>query len=137
MQGLEDEKLHKSWIASSVKPFFSEGIQKQVKQVGKNDETGVHESWGGAYFIKQEDRNAYNKVVGVAANEVMASSAKEILPKATKIEVWNRQARRMLGSRPNDAEETVDSKGNDVVEDIVVMDYAQPHRKPPIHNIEP
>mgnify|MGYP001578300523 CR=1 FL=1 len=35
------------------------------------------------------------------------------------------------------AEETVDSMENDEGEDIVVMDYAQPHRKPPIHNRRP
>ena len=40
----------------------------------------------------------------------------------------------MLGSTSNDAEETVNSKENFVVENIVVMDYEQPHRKPPIHN---
>lgn len=41
----------------------------------------------------------------------------------------------MLGNRSgDDTEEAVDSKENDTVEDIVVMDYAQPHRKPPIHN---
>lgn len=43
----------------------------------------------------------------------------------------------MLGSAPHDAEETVDSKQTDTVEDVVVMDYAQPHRKPPIHNKDP
>lgn len=26
---------------------------------------------------------------------------------------------------------------NEVGEDMVVMDYAQPHRKPPIHNKKP
>lgn len=33
-----------------------------------------------------------------------------------------------------EAEGAFDSSENDVVEDGVVMDYAQPHRKPPIHN---
>lgn len=31
----------------------------------------------------------------------------------------------------------VDSVDSDVGEDTVVMDYAQPHRKPPIHNEKP
>lgn len=42
--------------------------------------------------------------------------------------------RSLLGSAQHNTEETVDVKGNDAAEDIVVMDYAQPHRKPPIHN---
>ncbi|GMN32731.1 hypothetical protein TIFTF001_003822 [Ficus carica] len=46
-------------------------------------------------------------------------------------------ARSMLGSAPQDTEEAVDIKEGDAIEDIVVMDYAQPHRKPPIHNEKP
>ena len=51
MQGLEEEKLHRTLIPSSVKSFFYEGMQKQVKQIVKNGETGAHESWGGATYI--------------------------------------------------------------------------------------
>ena len=40
----------------------------------------------------------------------------------------------MLGNSGGDTEEAVDSKEKDNVGDIDVMDYAQPHRKPPIHN---
>ncbi|PIN27101.1 hypothetical protein CDL12_00134, partial [Handroanthus impetiginosus] len=31
-------------------------------------------------------------------------------------------------------EETMNSKDNNTMDDIAAMDYAQPHRKPPIHN---
>ncbi|GFZ01176.1 hypothetical protein Acr_14g0008110 [Actinidia rufa] len=86
MQGLEEEKLHRTLIPSSVTSFFDEGMQKQVKQIVKNDETGAHESWGGATYIDhfmEKDKVA----VGVAGNEVMASSAQEILQdQATKID---------------------------------------------------
>ncbi|KGN55873.1 uncharacterized protein LOC105434783 [Cucumis sativus] len=34
-------------------------------------------------------------------------------------------------------EKVMNSKENEVGEDMVVMDYAQPHRKPPIHNEKP
>lgn len=48
-----------------------------------------------------------------------------------------RNVRSLLGSAQHNSEETVDNvKENDDAEDIVVMDYAQPHRKPPIHNIK-
>ncbi|GAU20740.1 hypothetical protein TSUD_231540 [Trifolium subterraneum] len=43
-------------------------------------------------------------------------------------------ARSMLGQ---DVEETMDTNTNENTEDIVDMDYAQPHRKAPIHNEKP
>lgn len=43
----------------------------------------------------------------------------------------------MLESSAHDTDEAVNGKENEVVEDVVVMDYAQPHRKPPIHNEKP
>ncbi|KAF3448357.1 hypothetical protein FNV43_RR09070 [Rhamnella rubrinervis] len=45
--------------------------------------------------------------------------------------------RSLLESAPRDTEEALDFKENDSVDDVVVMDYAQPHRKPPIHNEKP
>ncbi|KAK8584426.1 hypothetical protein V6N12_068670 [Hibiscus sabdariffa] len=44
------------------------------------------------------------------------------------------RGRLMLGNSDAGAEEALDSKEKDSVGDIDVMDYAQPHRKPPIHN---
>ncbi|XP_041990072.1 uncharacterized protein LOC121790576 [Salvia splendens] len=46
-------------------------------------------------------------------------------------ESWKRA---MLESSAFNYEENVSTKDKGSVEDIVVMDYAQPHRKPPIHN---
>ena len=45
------------------------------------------------------------------------------------------QARSILAYTPDDTEEIIDT--NEPIEDVVVTDYAQPHRKPPIHNREP
>lgn len=53
------------------------------------------------------------------------------------LQEWRRQSRSTLGVAPHEAEETVNSKEDEIIEDVVVMDYAQPHRKPPIHNIKP
>jgi len=41
------------------------------------------------------------------------------------------------GAQSHDDEETMVRKASDSAEDIVEMDYAQPHRKPPIHNEKP
>ncbi|KAI7994106.1 hypothetical protein LOK49_LG11G02353 [Camellia lanceoleosa] len=93
------------------------------KIVGKKDETGIHEKWDGA----KEDITK--------GNEITSSSSQAVLQEPTKIVEWKRQARWMLSSTSQNAEESVNhSKEDDPVEDIVVMDYAQPHRKPPIHN---
>lgn len=48
----------------------------------------------------------------------------------------------MAGGGPGSRDGTLDdnaldSVDSDVGEDTVVMDYAQPHRKPPIHNERP
>ncbi|KAH6818111.1 root meristem growth factor [Perilla frutescens var. frutescens] len=53
------------------------------------------------------------------------------LHQATGTEISRRST---VESSPSNAEENVSSKDNDNVQDIEVMDYAQPHRKPPIHN---
>ncbi|XP_023005579.1 uncharacterized protein LOC111498521 [Cucurbita maxima] len=39
--------------------------------------------------------------------------------------------------KDKDIDKVVNSEENEVGEDMVVMDYAQPHRKPPIHNRKP
>ncbi|XP_074330239.1 uncharacterized protein LOC141667590 [Apium graveolens] len=49
---------------------------------------------------------------------------------------WRRQALSTSGSEEHEFEGTADPNGKDIIEDVVVMDYAQPHRKPPIHNIK-
>ncbi|EYU32866.1 hypothetical protein MIMGU_mgv1a022218mg [Erythranthe guttata] len=48
--------------------------------------------------------------------------------------IMKREERSILESTQSSAEENLSSKSNDPMEDVVVMDYAQPHRKPPIHN---
>lgn len=48
-----------------------------------------------------------------------------------------REERSTLESPLKKAKKNAISKESDTIEDIVVMDYAKPHRKPPIHNKEP
>ncbi|KAM7491239.1 hypothetical protein LguiA_034160 [Lonicera macranthoides] len=91
-----------------------------------------------------EGSSSANTMKGMESNdennkgyETKAPSFAEVLQEASKKEGWKRQERSTMGSVPHDVEETVKSKEDDIVEDIVAMDYAQPHRKPPIHNIKP
>ncbi|KAL3645335.1 hypothetical protein CASFOL_010515 [Castilleja foliolosa] len=50
------------------------------------------------------------------------------------LKIWKRAERSTLESPPCKTVENVSSKDSDSEKDIVVMDYALPHRKPPIHN---
>ncbi|KAM0030276.1 hypothetical protein Hdeb2414_s0018g00535301 [Helianthus debilis subsp. tardiflorus] len=62
----------------------------------------------------------------------------QISQEEKKIEEWKNHGRSTKESKLQDSKETINkSKDNSVTEDVVVMDYAQPHRKPPIHNIQP
>ncbi|KAK1430539.1 hypothetical protein QVD17_13352 [Tagetes erecta] len=55
-----------------------------------------------------------------------------------KIREWKNHVRSTMESKLQDSKEDINkSKDNGFNEDVVVMDYAQPHRKPPIHNIDP
>ncbi|KAL7123298.1 hypothetical protein ACP275_01G097300 [Erythranthe tilingii] len=58
----------------------------------------------------------------------------KILQQATEAQITKRGERSTMESTQSSAEENLSSKNNDPMEDVVVMDYAQPHRKPPIHN---
>ncbi|KAG5592942.1 hypothetical protein H5410_043456 [Solanum commersonii] len=53
-----------------------------------------------------------------------------------QVKISRRESRLMLESplSTQHEEEAVNSIEKELVEDVVVMDYAQPHRKPPIHN---
>lgn len=50
------------------------------------------------------------------------------------IQISKRAERSMLESSASNAEGNVSNKDEEKTEEIDVMDYAQPHRKPPIHN---
>ncbi|KAJ7944753.1 Root meristem growth factor 6 [Quillaja saponaria] len=71
-----------------------------------------------------------------SGSEITKSSFQTDLPPGIEIKRSKGHAGRlMLVSSPHDTDQTtVNSKESEAVEDIVEMDYAQPHRKPPIHN---
>lgn len=59
----------------------------------------------------------------------------QISEEGANIEGWKNHARSTMESKQQDSNEAINnSKDNSSPEDAVVMDYAQPHRKPPIHN---
>ncbi|XP_052171201.1 uncharacterized protein LOC127787276 isoform X2 [Diospyros lotus] len=133
---VEKEKFQKTWIPPSASsPCLLEKMQKQEKLNGKE----IHKSWDDAKYRKHIETKAPQKAQqDEKGNEMIPSSSRESLRMAPKTEEWKRQSRRMLRpttSHRDDFKETMDSKEDAALEeDIVVMDYAQPHKKPPIHN---
>lgn len=95
----------------------------------------------GESTMKQEEPKAFLKEEAApTSGDILVPSLQndfQRLAKTEALESSQAQARSLLGSPQDDTDEAVDSKENDFVEDTVVMDYAQPHRKPPIHNEKP
>ncbi|XP_065859002.1 uncharacterized protein [Euphorbia lathyris] len=74
------------------------------------------------------------QVLITQGNEHIIVSSEKDLPQKSEIKDLKRQERSMVGTAASDVEE---SNEKDIADDIEVMDYAQPHRKPPIHNQKP
>ncbi|OMO59679.1 hypothetical protein CCACVL1_24672 [Corchorus capsularis] len=118
-------------------------ITKEFQEVGRVDGTRTQESWIGASAMKQtllssflKAKEAFAKVIsGLENNYAISSGVVEHLEDMEKVQgSFKRVTRSMLGNSASDTKEAVDSKEKENVGDVDVMDYAQPHRKPPIHN---
>ncbi|XP_057810557.1 uncharacterized protein LOC131024978 [Salvia miltiorrhiza] len=82
-------------------------------------------------IVDQLDNNKFLSAQNNEGKTTKGSQSWKILHhRDTEAKIWKRRERMMV----SDAEENVSAKDKGAVEDIVVMDYAQPHRKPPIHN---
>ncbi|KAK7307790.1 hypothetical protein VNO77_41164 [Canavalia gladiata] len=111
----------KTLTASSVKDSKLEENQPP-QQKEANNEINTCKRGSGVSTSKK-------MIVGASSGISFQSDSPSFL--AAKDE--RRHARSMLGP----VEETVVTNASDTAEDIVEMDYAQPHRKPPIHNEKP
>ncbi|KAK4435045.1 hypothetical protein Salat_0667700 [Sesamum alatum] len=126
--------------ACTARPLLvrDEGRFKQLQLPNRDVKTSAAEGLDrGANVVVQLDNqksSAVKEAENIEGNKVKDSYSWKNLQQPTGKEIWKRTERSTLESPPSHAEETVSSKDNDTVEDIVVMDYAQPHRKPPIHN---
>ncbi|XP_042489744.1 uncharacterized protein LOC122069740 [Macadamia integrifolia] len=95
----------------------------------------------GAKIQKLKDTKALPK--GVEERRGKISGTQILMPsdvglrQATKKEGSERRVLSLVGSTVHLSQERVNSKENYIKEDAVFMDYANPRRKPPIHNISP
>ncbi|KAK2649096.1 hypothetical protein Ddye_016585 [Dipteronia dyeriana] len=108
--------------------------QDQIRNVGRK----IHENQDDENSMKQEESKPFSKEEASKGNKITKASPKDLQRQAKTEGLKSSQGRSLLRySETHNTNEAVDSKENDDVEDIVVMDYAQPHRKPPIHNEKP
>ncbi|KAI9173779.1 hypothetical protein LWI28_006307 [Acer negundo] len=113
-----------------------EDLQRQEQVT--NDGKKIHENEDDENSMKQEESKPFLKEEASKGNKIAETSPNDLRWQAKTERSKGSQGRSMLWySSTHNTDEAVDSKENDVVEDIVVMDYAQPHRKPPIHNEKP
>ncbi|XAR54963.1 hypothetical protein NMG60_11030316 [Bertholletia excelsa] len=114
-KGVKTEKHEKSASSSNSSPSYPAGMQTKETLLGKHDETEMKERWSGRTSLRQKEA----KVLWEDKEVILKEEA----------------GGRKLGSTSEEAEERVSSdEDDDDVEDVNVMDYAKPHRKPPIHN---
>ncbi|OAY60013.1 uncharacterized protein LOC110628987 isoform X2 [Manihot esculenta] len=104
--------LYETSVSSEMNSPIPEEFQAQREEVGEIDRR----------------RRIPENSLG-AGHKLIVSSQRN-LQQTAKIEGLKKQARSYN-------KKALESGENDIVEDVVVMDYAQPHRKPPIHNEKP
>ncbi|CAI8589169.1 unnamed protein product [Vicia faba] len=93
-----------------------------------------------------QQQKIVNNEINIFAGGSSASTLKKVIvvpscqtgsPSLLVAENERGHARSMMGPARHHVEETMVTNTNENAEDIVEMDYAQPHRKPPIHNEKP
>ncbi|KAJ8555623.1 hypothetical protein K7X08_013119 [Anisodus acutangulus] len=105
-------------LSSKDVTFLTSDISKAEGRIIMSENNGRDDAKG----KEDDDENKGNKVI-ISFQE------------GAQVKMLRRQSRLILESpSAQHEEEAVNSIENDPVEDVVVMDYAQPHRKPPIHN---
>ncbi|KAJ6308310.1 hypothetical protein OIU76_017982 [Salix suchowensis] len=135
VQDVDKLKIHRTTSApSEMMPSGERGAQG--KQVVRRDDMITRKiRLLGATTMNEKDTEALTKQEGTkgaaSGNKVIVSSQADLQQAS---EIIEGKGRSMLGSAAKDTEEAVRSEENDIAEDVAVMDYAQPHRKPPIHN---
>ncbi|XP_040989091.1 uncharacterized protein LOC121236726 [Juglans microcarpa x Juglans regia] len=135
----------KAFETSSLRPPTLEKCisqQEEVKTSGRNSMNHV-QSRGGVHKQINDPNVLYKKQdptngSATSGNEnTRVPSFQKDLQLARNIKGLKRNVPSLEGSVQHDSVEAADVQENEAVEDIVVMDYAQPHRKPPIHNEKP
>ncbi|XP_074356849.1 uncharacterized protein LOC141696631 [Apium graveolens] len=111
---VHSRKLGSSFILSHSEPTLVLQAQEHSTSTGADDLADT--------VVGKELETVVLKKDETTGREVVISYSGETTRRST------------LESTPNEVEETANSEDNDTIDDVVAMDYAKPHRKPPIHN---
>ncbi|XP_054823029.1 uncharacterized protein LOC129321319 isoform X2 [Prosopis cineraria] len=84
----------------------------------------------------QQGKVAHDETVGTGLSNRHSGATTSLQTDSPSL-LLRRHTRSMLGPAQHHVTETVNPSSGDTMEDMVEMDYAQPHRKPPIHNEKP
>ncbi|XP_060211102.1 uncharacterized protein LOC132638143 [Lycium barbarum] len=124
------DQENKILLSSKDVTFLTSDVSKTEGRIIMSENNGRDY----AKLMWKKRSNASRKELDDEENK--GNKVKISFQEEAQLKILKRESRLMLES-PTSAqheEEAVNSIGNDPVEDVVVMDYAQPHRKPPIHN---
>ncbi|XP_055819462.1 uncharacterized protein LOC129888526 [Solanum dulcamara] len=122
-----DDNEEKILFSSKDVTILTSDISKTEGRIIISEDIGKR-MWKKRSIVARKENEEENK-----GNKVKMTSFHE---GAHQVKISRRESRLMLQSPPSTQheEESVNSIEKEPVEDVVVMDYAQPHRKPPIHN---
>ncbi|WMV43636.1 hypothetical protein MTR67_037021 [Solanum verrucosum] len=125
-----DDKENKILLSSKEVTIMTSDTSKTEGRIIMSEDIG-----------KDDGKLMWKKTSIVARNQLDDEENKgnkvEIsFHEGAQVKISRRESRLMLESplSTQHEEEAVNSIEKELVEDVVVMDYAQPHRKPPIHN---
>ncbi|CAN4127604.1 unnamed protein product [Withania somnifera] len=121
LASIDKENKDITFLTSDVSK--TEGIIIMSEDLGRDDGKVM---WGKRSIVARKEDDEGNK----------GSKVKISLDEGAQVKILLRGSRLMLESQASmqHEEEAINSIEKDPLEDVVVMDYAQPHRKPPIHN---
>lgn len=130
---------------SQVHHSVNEGVEKILSELSEITSTKSSTRGPSVSPVEAETIVIHEKASSGADIISLCTSQTDHEQKSIKMKGLKRQARSLLGSatQDNDMKEdhNTDSEGNSneaaIDEDVGVMDYANPHRKPPIHNQKP
>ncbi|XP_009606740.1 uncharacterized protein [Nicotiana tomentosiformis] len=124
-----DEENRIQLFAKDVTFLTRDTFKTEGRITSENNGSGSRDD---AKLMWKKRSNVSRKEDGeeIKGNKVMT------IQEGAQVKTLWRQSRFILETPPSaqHEEEAVNSIEKDPVEDVVVMDYAQPHRKPPIHN---
>lgn len=119
---VHSRKLRSSFILTHSEPKLAQTQEEHYSSsTGADELTDTVTGKESATVVLKKDEKTGEEVVRSYSGET------------TQREKW-RQTRSTLESSRDEVEETANSEENDTIDDVVAMDYAKPHRKPPIHN---